>query len=41
LFRAEDSQKMMEDMLAKYEFMKAKLDNTKERTEQIHCAHAQ
>ena len=29
--RAEDSQKMMEDMLAKYELMKQKLDSTKER----------
>ena len=27
--RAEDSQKMMEDMLAKYELMKSKLDSTK------------
>ena len=28
--RAEDSQQMMEAMLAKYELMKAKLDSTKE-----------
>jgi hypothetical protein len=29
--RAEDSQKMMEDMLTKYELMKRKLDSTKEK----------